>query len=257
MSEWPYSLERTVVIRAEPASVFRYFEDSARWANWWGAGSTIEAKPGGKVYIRYPNGIEAGGEVLELNPPWKIMFTMGYASGKPMPTGGSRVTIQLSKDPAGTKLQLLHQFADSPARDQHVQGWRFQLSLFSNVVANEVHVDAAVRIDGWFDAWTVEDEEKRRVAFAAIASPDVHFRDRNSLLTGIEDLNAHAGAALRFMPGVGLRRKGVVRQCQGMALADWTAPGPDGQERMSGTSVFSFGSDGKIQSVAGFTNPAA
>ena len=54
------------------------------------------------------------------------------------------------------------------------------------------------------------------------------------------------------MPGVFLRRKGEVRQCQGSALADWTVPGKDGTELMSGTNLFEFGPDGKMESVTGF-----
>src|ERR1039458_2266149 len=100
MPELPHQLERTVVIRAEPETVFRFFTDSARWANWWGAGSTIDATPGGKVYIRHPNGVEAMGEVVEVQVPREIVFTLGYASGKPMPPGSSRVTINLTPDAA-------------------------------------------------------------------------------------------------------------------------------------------------------------
>jgi len=45
-----------------------------------------------------------------------------------------------------------------------------------------------------------------------------------------------------------------VRHCQGSVLADWMAVGSDGKERMSGTSVFVFGPDGRIETVTGFTN---
>ena len=43
----PHSLDRTVTIQAPPETVFRFFQDSARWARWWGAGSTIDPKVGG------------------------------------------------------------------------------------------------------------------------------------------------------------------------------------------------------------------
>src|SRR5437899_3359402 len=153
MPELPYHLERTVVIRAAPEAVFQFFTDSRLWANWWGAGSTIEAMPGGKVYIRHPNGVESLGEVLEVRPPTRIVFTYGFASGKPIPPGSSRVTVRLEPDRAGTRLHLLHEFAEPGARDEHVQGWRFQLSLFGNAVANEVYADAASVVDTWFGAW--------------------------------------------------------------------------------------------------------
>ena len=39
-------LDRTVVIRARPETVFGFFTDSGRWAAWWGAGSTIDPQAG-------------------------------------------------------------------------------------------------------------------------------------------------------------------------------------------------------------------
>ena len=65
----PHHLDRTVVIEAPREIVFRFFTDQARWAAWWGAGSTIDAKPGGKLLIRYPEGTEVAGEVLEVVSP--------------------------------------------------------------------------------------------------------------------------------------------------------------------------------------------
>ena len=257
MQELPYQLDRTIVIRAKPETVFRFFTDSARWAGWWGAGSTIDAKPGGKVYIRHPNGIESLGEVLEVRDPERIEFTYGFASGKPIPPGSSRVTIRLEPEAAGTRLRLVHEFAESAARDEHVQGWRFQLSLFSNVVANEVCADASNSVDAWFGAWAVADDKSREESLAKIATSEVQFRDRFSLLDGLEDLTAHSGAAQRFMPGIRMERRGDVRHCQGMVLAEWIAVDRDAKERMSGTNVFIFSADGKIDSVTGFTNPPA
>ena len=256
MPDFPYSLERTVVINAQPETVFRFFTDSARWASWWGAGSTIDARPGGRVYVRHPNGVESLGEVLEVRPAERIMFTYGFASGKPMPPGSSRVTISLEPNESGTRLRLLHEFAEAGPREEHVQGWRFQLSLFGNAVANEVYADAAKAVDAWFNVWVVTDDRARDQTLAGIAAPGIRFRDRFSLLDGIADLSAHIGASQRFMPGIGLRRKGDVRQCQGTVLVDWIAAGADGIERMSGTNVFTFRPDGRIDSVTGLANPS-
>lgn len=251
MLELPHHLNRTVVIRATPETVFQFFTDSARWANWWGAGSTIDAQPGGKVYIRHPNGVESLGEVLEVRHPERIVFTYGFVSGKPMPPGSSRVTIELAPDEAGTRLQLLHEFAEVAPRDEHVQGWRFQLSLFSNVVANEVFAGVSTIVDEWLDVWANPDDQARQEVLAKIAAPGIRFHDRFSLTDGMLDLTAHIGAAQRFMPGVRMRRVGEVRHCQGTVLADWTAAGSDGSERMAGTNVFVFRPDLKIASVTG------
>ena len=153
---------------------------------------------------------------------------------------------------------MRHEFAEAGPCDDHVQGWRFQLSLFSNVVVNEVFADAANAVDAWFSAWAISDDKSREQAFAKIVTPDIQFQDRSSLLDGLADLIAHSGAAQRFMPGIRLQRKGEIRQCQGVVLADWIAVDKDAKERMAGTNVFMFNADGKIASVTGFANlPAA
>jgi uncharacterized protein YndB with AHSA1/START domain len=234
--------------------VFGYFTESARWAAWWGAGSTIDARPGGKVYIRHVNGIEVGGEVVEVAPPERIVFTYGFVSGKPFPAGSSRVTIRLDSAGAATRLKLTHEFAEASARDEHVQGWRYQLSVFGNVVANEVHAGAGETVDRWFAAWSEPEAVRREAILAGLAAPDIGFRDRFSLIAGLEDLQPHLAAVHRFMPGMRLRREGVVRHCQGMVLADWVALGADGQERGRGTNMFILRGDGRIESVTGFWN---
>lgn len=248
------TLDRRVLIRATPPVVFRFFTDSTRWAAWWGAGSSIDPRVGGRLLIRYPDGTEATGEILEIVPPMRLVFTYGYATGTPIAPGGSRVEIRLEPDPEGTRLFLTHAFSDPAVRDQHVQGWRYQLSLFANLVSDEVNADASARIDAWFDAWSIADVRARATAIEAVASPDVEFRDRYSAVSGIADLNAHISGAQRFMPGVRPKRSGPVRHCQGLALADWSAVSADGQSRGSGTNVFVFAAEGLIGSVTGFWN---
>jgi uncharacterized protein YndB with AHSA1/START domain len=247
-----HSLDRTIVIEAPRDLVFRFFTDSARWATWWGPGSTIDPRPGGPVYIRHPNGIEASGAVVESQPPDRIVFTYGFNSGTPIPPGSSRVTIELEPAARGTCLRLHHQFADTAVRDEHVQGWRYQLSVFANIVADELHGDAGRLVDAWFACWSDPDEGNRRRQLAAIAAAGVSMRDRFSSVEGLDELMPHISAAQRFMPGLRLSRHGDARHCQGTVLADWTAAGPDGQPRGRGTNVFVLGSDGLIQSVTGF-----
>lgn len=246
-----YRLARTVIIQAAPETVFRFFTDTARWARWWGAGSRIDARPGGRVVIRYPDGTEAAGEVVSVEPPTRIEFTYGYVSGKLIPAGGSRVTIQLEPLPDGTQLTLTHDVADAAVRDEHVQGWRYQLSRFANVVADEVNAGAAGAVDAWFDAWAEPDAASREQTLIRIAIPEVRFRDRFSNVAGLHDLLPHVTASQRFMPGIRMKRIGAVRHCQGTALADWVAVDATSTERARGTNVFVFGPSGRIESVTG------
>lgn len=247
-----YRLDRIVVIEAHPATVFSFFTDSGRWARWWGAGSTIDAAPGGRVLIRHPNGVEVIGEVLEIEAPDRLVFTYGYAAGTPIPENGSRVTIRLEAVANGTRLHLTHDFADLIPREHHVQGWRYQLALFANLIADVVNADAPAVVDAWFAAWNAAQADARPEAFARVADAEVRFRDRYGFTSGLDDLLGHVAAVHQFMPGLQMRREGNVRHCQGRALSDWVALGADGTPRAKGTNVFAFGPDGRIADVTGF-----
>jgi uncharacterized protein YndB with AHSA1/START domain len=247
----PHQLERTIVIRAPRETVFRYFTDSQRWASWWGAGSTIDARAGGAVLIRYPGGVEVAGEVLEIRTPERLVFTYGFVKGTPIPPGSSRVEIRLEPSGAATRLHLTHAFAESSVRDEHVQGWRYQLSLFANIVADEVQAGAESRVDAWFAAWGEVNEAARSVVLAGVVVPDVRFRDRYSMIDGVQELTPHISAAQRFMPGYRPERRGAVRHCQGTALADWVVISGDGKQTAAGTNVFTFDEHGRIESVVG------
>lgn len=252
MTALDHSLERTVTIRARRETVFRYFTDSERFAAWWGPGSTIDARPGGAVHIRYPNGVLASGEVVEVVPNERVVFTYGYEDpAKPLRPGASRVTVTLRDVPEGTFLRLRHDLPDAVTRDEHVQGWRYQLAVFANVVTRALNAGLTEAIDAFLAAWSEKDEGARRAALARVATADVAFADAFSCTAGIDDLVVHLGAAQLHMPGLVLERAGAVRECQGTAVADWVAKGPDGAPRGRGTNVFEVAPDGRIARVVG------
>lgn len=256
MSDLPHRLDRTVVIRANRETVFSFLSNSDQWALWWGAGSTIGTRPGERIYIRHPSGVEAAGEIVEVEPPKRIVFTYGYVSGNPIPPGASIATITLEPDGANTRLHLVHEFADAGVRDHHIQGWRHQLSLFANAVSNYLNRNVDAVVDTWFSAWAETDAARRARALAEIVAASVTFRDRNSTIEGLDELSTQIGAYHTFMPNVTLSRRGDVRHCQGIVLADWVMVNGDGKEISAGTNVFELGPERLIESVTGLWTPA-
>ncbi len=258
MMELNQKLERTIVICAERATVFRYFTDSKRFAAWWGTGSIIEGKPGGKVLICYPGFVVASGQVLEITENERVVFTYGYESGSqiPIPPGASRVTITMRDHPQGTELNLSHEFSDATVRDRHIQGWRYQLALFANVVCKEQHAGYTQLLDDYFSIWSISDVSSRKKMLERIAADDVRFRDAYGCVTGREELSAHIAASQMFMPGLTLLRDGEPFECQGTAMSRWIAKRNDGTEAARGTNIFHFTPNGSIQSIVGFWMPA-
>ena len=240
-----FSLNRTIEIGARRATVFRYFTDSARWARWWGEGSSIDPRVGGAVKIRYPDGSTASGEVRELEPDRVLAFTYGYDDpNKPIAPGGSLVTITLADVPAGTRLELRHDVGDASTRDLHIQGWKHQLAVFAHVVARDAFSGDAIR--AWYAAWNGDAQ------IASAVTADVTFRDAHGCTAGVDELVAHIAASRRFMPGVRLESRGELRHAHGTALANWVAT-RDGKELAAGTSVFRLDADGKIRDCVAIT----
>ena len=73
-------------------------------------------------------------------------------------------------------------------------------------------------------------------------------------MTGRDELAAHIAAVHAFMPGLSMIPAGEARQCQGTALCEWAARGPDGAPRGAGTNVFTLAPDGRIAACVGFWN---
>jgi len=251
MISLPYAMDRSILIEADRETVFSFFTDNARWATWWGAGSTVDPRPGGALRIQHSNGVVSEGEVLEVAPPERFVFTYSLQSERPVPAEESRVTIRLEDQADGTMLKLTHEVSDAVTRDLLVQGWRFQFSMFANAVANYMNAGAPSVVDEWFALWAEPDAATRSAILARIATRKLRFRDRFSRLDGIDEVVAHTGASQKFMPGIRLERKGDIRHCQGTVLAEWVARSNDGKTVMSGTNVFVLVPGLRIDSVTG------
>ena len=250
MDELTETLDREVEICAPRETVFRYFTDSERFARWWGEGSSIEGRQGGEMLIRYPDGSTATGKVREIEPPRRIVFTY-------VMTGqvASQVTITLEEVEAGTLLRLHHAFSSAKIRDHFVQGWRYQLALFSKIASAEAQANAAERVDAYLKAWGDPDAAARKTLLASCASPDIVFRDAYSATSGLADLLAHLDAIQVYMPGIALSRDGDVQLSHGTALAGWRGVKADGGPAGRGTNVYDFAPDGRITRVVGFWTP--
>ena len=246
MTELTESLDREILICARRETVFRYFTDSERFARWWGEGSRIDPRPGGAVFIRYPNGITATGEIVEIEPPARVVFTYVMAGGV-----ASLVTIALEETKQGTLLKLHHAFSSAKIRDHFVQGWRYQLALFSKAVSDEGQANVIERVDAFLRAWGEPDGEIRRALLESCATPGIVFRDAYSATAGLDDMLANLEAVQIFMPGVTLARSGDVRHSHGTAIAAWTAK-RNGDPAGRGTNVYDLSPDGRIARVVGF-----
>ena len=128
-------IEREVMIHAHPATIFRYFSDPERFGAWFGAGSSMETRPGGEIDVHYPDGRKAVGEVLEVAENERIVFTWGWIDHPVLPPGSSTVEVQLVPDAHGTLVRLTHSGLPSDEIAIHARGWEHYVPRLGEVAA--------------------------------------------------------------------------------------------------------------------------
>ena len=117
----PIVIERT--IRATPEVVFSYFTDPDRYTRWMGVEAVLDAQPGGVYQVTTPQGFVAKGEFVEVEPPWRVVFTWGWVGRPEIPPGSTRVEVTLEADAEHTNLRLVHSGLPTDEVNAHISGW--------------------------------------------------------------------------------------------------------------------------------------
>ena len=259
MTHKPLAAEAAVTVAARPEVVFRYFTDSARFAQWMHAGSTVEAVAGGKMRVVYPNGIVALGEFVEVVPNRRIVFTWGYDGGaNGIPPGTTRVEVTFA-EVEGTLVRLIHTgFSTDEMRSGHVAGWNHYTALLAGAAANEQHESAAARaVDGYLAAWNETDDSRRQSLLESCWATDGRYYDKFANLVGRDRLNAHIANVQKYMPNTKLERRGPVLHTHGWIDFRWEAQMPHGMAPATGSDFGRLDLDGRLTLIVGFWDPPA
>jgi len=134
----PQVLEVSVHVAADPATVFGYFTDPARFVRWMGTDATLEPEPGGTYRVFMRDGVETAGEFVEVDPPRRLVFTWGWTHDEQVPPGSTRVEVTFAAEDDGTRVVLRHH--DLPSDEQrthHGAGWEMYLSRLVTSAAGD------------------------------------------------------------------------------------------------------------------------
>ena len=127
------SVTREVRIGASPEVVWEFLVDPEKMRRWKAVDASFDPRPGGGYRIEIGPGRVAVGEVVELDPPHRLVYTWGWEAGpegpNPVPPGSSTVEYLLLADGDGTLLQLTHRdLPNAEARESHAHGWEHFLA---------------------------------------------------------------------------------------------------------------------------------
>lgn len=124
-----------IYIRAAPQKVWEALTGEGTKAFWFGRWFESDWKAGSALTCRKPGGVDFTGEVLESDPPNRVVFTF-LDDGELKSEGASRVTYELDEVEGATRLRVTHdQFvAGGRTRAGIAQGWPVILSGLKSLV---------------------------------------------------------------------------------------------------------------------------
>jgi uncharacterized protein YndB with AHSA1/START domain len=130
-------LERTLSIDARPETVWAFLIDPEKMTRWMGVEAKLEAQPGGAYRCVVIPGHIAAGEVVELDPPNRLVLTWGWElsdSPDAIKPGSSTLEFELTPEGDGTMLRFVHRELPSAAAvESHGIGWDHYLARLEEV----------------------------------------------------------------------------------------------------------------------------
>jgi uncharacterized protein YndB with AHSA1/START domain len=125
----------SVRIAAPPDVVFPYFTDAALAVKWIADAALLDPRPGGTFSVDV-RGNPARGEYVEVDPPYRVVFTWGMEGRGDFPPGCSTVEVDLQADGDDTVVTLTHRdLPDEDHRRSHERGWAELLGILAGVAA--------------------------------------------------------------------------------------------------------------------------
>lgn len=166
-------------IAAPINEVFNAFTNATSLTEWLCSVAQVDPHKGGRIYLWWENGFYASGEIIELIPGDRMLFSW-HGKGEP---GTSRVKITFKSRESGTGLTLTHlqigrEESWKKARRSIRRGWKLGLENLKSVMET---------------------------------GQDLRFTHRPMLgFTSVQMLNAEEAAAAGLPAKAGLRILGVI-----------------------------------------------
>lgn len=91
---------------------------------WMSVDAVVELEPGGTIRWEHQNGHVVAGEVREVVPMRRFVFTYGWESSfLPVLPGSTVVTVELESARDATRVSVRHAGLSEPLAAQHEVGW--------------------------------------------------------------------------------------------------------------------------------------
>jgi uncharacterized protein YndB with AHSA1/START domain len=128
-------LVKEILIDAEPGTIFPFLVDAERHLEWEGTEVELDPRPGGTYRVLVAGQHQSSGEIVEIVPNERLVYTFGWdVEGNPITPGSTTVEITLHPEGSKTLLRLVHRgLPDDQAVADHGSGWGHYLDRLATV----------------------------------------------------------------------------------------------------------------------------
>ena len=126
------AVTREILIAASPETVWEFLVDPEKIVRWKGVNAVLELWAGGAYRVEVLPKNVAVGEVVECDPPRRLVHTWGWEGDDGVPPGSTTVEYELVPEGSGTRLLFTHR--DLPGKESaesHTHGWDHYLPRLS------------------------------------------------------------------------------------------------------------------------------
>ena len=118
------AVTRELVIDASPETVWEFLVDPEKIVRWKGVSAAMQLWAGGAYRVEVIPDRVAVGEIVECDPPHRLVHTWGWEGDENVPPGATTVEYELRPEGEGTLLRFTHR--DLPSKqsaESHTHGW--------------------------------------------------------------------------------------------------------------------------------------
>ena len=126
------AVTRELAIDASPETVWEFLVDPEKIVRWKGVVAALDPHTGGAYRVEVLPSQVAVGEVVECDPPRRLVHTWGWVGNDNVPPGSTTVEYELVPEGSGTRLLFTHR--DLPGKESaasHTEGWDHYLPRLS------------------------------------------------------------------------------------------------------------------------------
>jgi uncharacterized protein YndB with AHSA1/START domain len=124
----------SVFVQAPPELVYEYFTRPESIVRWMGDYALVEPKPNGRFTLDV-HGAPVRGRYLEVEPPYRLLISWGYAGSERLAPGASTVEVRLTAESDGTRVELEHRDLPQEDIEGHASGWTHYLARLQATAA--------------------------------------------------------------------------------------------------------------------------